>query len=124
MFNPEYTEQFFYVILASIAAALVIEAALYQVFHSKSWVKLEELIDKKMGTDAFDLKPFISVLIAFGIVNTFNFDIFSVIFSKDQTSTLTILMTAFFLSGGSSRIYKVWSQFKAFQKKGSSANEK
>jgi len=97
--------------------AIALERALYQVFETKIWKKLEELTDKAIKTDILDLKPWISIVIAYILVQQLNLDLIQTIMNSsiaegaapaaDNSFTfLHKVITALFLAGGSTGVYK------------------
>ncbi|MFC1816815.1 hypothetical protein ACFL0M_12990 [Thermodesulfobacteriota bacterium] len=60
--SQDYWENFVAIIVAFAVLALIIERALYQIFDSKLWKKVERTLDQQVGGDYMDFKPWISVL--------------------------------------------------------------
>jgi len=97
--------------------AIALERALYQVFETKIWKKLEELTDKAIKSDILDLKPWISIIIAYILVQQLGLDLIQTIMDSSTTkaaegsdtnhfSFLHKVITALFLAGGSTGVYK------------------
>jgi len=100
-----FWEQLFVFIVAFSIIALIMERALYQIFDTKIWALLENGIDKQMGNDFLDLKPIISITIAILITFNFKLDMIAFILKKDPEN-FSMVLTALFLSGGTTGIYK------------------
>lgn len=103
---PDYWENLVTIIVGIGILALIIERGLYQVFDSKLWKKVEEELDKQTGGDFMDLKPWISVIVSLLIVFTFKIDMIAMIFKQPDPRSISLVITALFIAGGSTGIYK------------------
>jgi len=103
---PDYWENLVTIIVGIGILALIIERGLYQVFDSKLWKKVEEELDKQTGGDFMDLKPWISVIVSLLIVFTFKIDMIAMIFKRPDPRSISLVITALFIAGGSTGIYK------------------
>jgi len=104
--NPDYWENLVTIIVGIGILALIIERGLYQVFDSKLWKKVEEELDKQTGGDFMDLKPWISVIVSLLVVFTFKIDMIAMIFKEREPHNISLVITALFIAGGSTGIYK------------------
>jgi hypothetical protein len=117
-----YWETFVAMIAAFAFLAILIERALYQVFDSKVWKWIESNLDREVGADYLDLKPWISAAVSIAIVFEFNLDMVKAIFNSTQTHPLSMIVTGLFLSGGSTGVYKFFK--RARQLKDAMAQQK
>ena len=85
-------ERLFEVLVAIVVSSFFIERALALVFESR-W-----LVEKLSKSGA---KELISFLVAFLVVKHWDFDAFSVIFTKDKTQLWGHVLTAAIVAGGS-----------------------
>ncbi|MCD6205459.1 MAG: hypothetical protein J7L22_07335 [Candidatus Marinimicrobia bacterium] len=99
-------ENFIAVIAIFAFLALVIERSLYQVFDSKLWKKIEEVLDTQAGGDFLDLKPWISVAVSIAVVFRLKIDMVSMVYNRAEPDFLTLVLTGLFIAGGSTGIYK------------------
>jgi hypothetical protein len=120
--SPDYWTNFSAMVVAFAFLALLIERALYQVFDSNAWEWLEKSLDKQVGGDYLDLKPWISVAVSIAIVFKFRLDMVAVIFGKPDAHVLSMLVTGLFVSGGSTGVYKFFK--RARQLKDAMADQK
>ncbi len=86
--------------------ALAVERALYQIFDSKLWRRLEKYLEEQVGGDYLDLKPWISVIVSLVIAFQLKVDVIATILRKNEPEILSMVFTGFFLAGGSTGIYK------------------
>ena len=86
--------------------ALAVERALYQIFDSKLWRQLEKYLEEQVGGDFLDLKPWISVIVSLVIAFQLKVDVIATILRKNEPEILSMVLTGFFLAGGSTGIYK------------------
>ena len=86
--------------------ALAVERALYQIFDSKLWRQLEKYLEEQVGGDYLDLKPWISVIVSLVIAFQLKVDVIATILRKNEPEILSMVLTGFFLAGGSTGIYK------------------
>ena len=86
--------------------ALAVERALYQIFDSKLWRRLEKYLEEQVGGDYLDLKPWISVIVSLVIAFQLKVDVIATILRKNEPEILSMVLTGFFLAGGSTGIYK------------------
>jgi hypothetical protein len=108
--SPEYWENFVAIIAAFAVLALIIERALYQIFDTKLWKKIENSLDEQAGGDYFDLKPWISAIVSIVIVYRLNLDMVAMIYKADRTHNISLIVTGLFLAGGSTGIYKFFKR--------------
>ncbi len=108
--SPVYWENFVAIIVAFAVLALIIERALYQIFDTKLWKKIEETLDKQAGGDYFDLKPWISAIVSIVIVYRLNLDMVAMIYEVDRSHNISLIVTGLFLAGGSTGIYKFFKR--------------
>ena len=108
--SPEYWENFVAIIIAFAFLALIIERALYQVFDTKLWKAIEKSLDKQVGGDYLDLKPWLSAAVSIVIVFKFKLDMIAMIFKLKETQDISLVVTGLFLAGGSTGIYKFFKQ--------------
>ncbi len=113
--SQDYWENFVAIIIAFAFLALIIERALYQIFDTKLWKKIETSLDEQMGGDYADLKPWISVLVSLVIVYTLNLDMVAMIYGADRPHNASMVVTALFLSGGSTGIYKFFKRARVLK---------
>jgi len=90
--------------------ALPIERALYQIFHAKIWKWIEVNLDRQIGGDFLDLKPWISTAVSIAIVFQFNLDMIEAIFNSTEAHPLSMIVTGLFISGGSTGVYKFFKR--------------
>ena len=86
--------------------ALAVERALYQIFDSKLWRRLEKYLEEQVGGDFLDLKPWISVIVSLVIAFQLKVDVIATILRKNEPEILSMVLTGLFLAGGSTGIYK------------------
>jgi hypothetical protein len=98
-------ETFVEVVIAYAIAALVIERSLYQIFDSKLWRRIEKSLDRWAGGDHADLKPWISVVVSVTVAWQLELDMLAFMFGSEPRP-LTIVLTGFFVAGGSTGVYK------------------
>ncbi len=111
--SQNYWENFIAVLLAFAVLSLIIERALYQIFDSKIWKDyLEKRINDQLGADFFDIKPWISVAVSVSVVFKFKLDMIAVLFEKTEPKFLSMLITGFFIAGGSTGVYKFFKQLR------------
>jgi len=108
--SQDYWENFIAIILAFAMLALIIERALYQIFDTKLWLKIEEILDKQTGYEGFDLKPWISSLVSIIVVYRLNLDMIAMIYDSDKSHNISLVITGLFLAGGSTGIYKFFKR--------------
>ena len=108
--SQDYWENFVAIILVFAMLALIIERALYQIFDTKLWVKIEEVLNKQTGYEGFDIKPWISSLVSIIVVYRLNLDMVAMIYNSDQSHNITLIITGLFLAGGSTGIYKFFKK--------------
>lgn len=108
--SPDYWENFVAIIMAFAVLALIIERALYQIFDTKLWKKIEKSLDKQAGGDYFDLKPWISAIVSIVIVYRLNLDMVAMIYGADRPHNISLIVTGLFLAGGSTGIYKFFKR--------------
>ena len=108
--SPDYWENFVAIIVAFAVLALIIERALYQIFDTKLWKKIEKSLDKQAGGDYFDLKPWISAIVSIVIVYRLNLDMVAMIYGADRPHNISLIVTGLFLAGGSTGIYKFFKR--------------
>lgn len=104
--SPDYWENLVSIVVGIGILALIIERGLYQIFDSKLWKKVEEGLDRQTGGDFMDLKPWISVIVCLLIVFTFKIDMIAMIFKQQEPRDISLVITALFIAGGSTGIYK------------------
>ncbi len=100
--------------------ALIIERALYQIFDSKLWIRIEEKLDDQVGGDFMDLKPWISVAICVAIALHFEVDLIARVLEKPE-DPLSMVLTGLFLAGGSTGIYKFLKRARKVKDAGATA---
>lgn len=108
--SQDYWENFVAIIIAFAVLALIIERALYQVFDTKLWKKVEQNLDKQVAGDYLDLKPWISAFVSLLVVFRLNLDMVAMIYNADRSHTISLVVTGLFLAGGSTGIYKFFKQ--------------
>lgn len=113
--TPVYWENIIALLTAYAILALIIERALYHVFHTKLWGKIEEKIDEHYGGDFFDLKPWVSVAVSLAVVFKFELDMVASIY-KFKPQYLTMVLTALFISGGSTAFYEFFKKMRQLKK--------
>ena len=86
--------------------SLMMERALYQVFHMKLWKSLETKLDDILGGDYLDLKPLISKAVGIYIAFSLNLDLPAFLFKINKPDIARIVLTGLMLSGGSTAL--VW----------------
>ncbi len=110
IFDGGYWENLVAVIFAYAVLALIIERALYQVFDTKLWKKIEEVVDKQAGGDFLDLKPWIAVLVSIAIVFKYKLDMIATIYKIENPRIHSMIVTGLFIAGGSTGIYKFFKR--------------
>ncbi len=110
-----YWENFVAIAIAFVVLALIIERALYQVFDTKLWTQVEKILDRQLGGDFMDLKPWIAVAVSIVIVFNFKLDMIAMIYKADKPDTISLVLTGLFLSGGSTGIYKFFKRARKLQ---------
>jgi len=110
IFDNSYWENLFAIIVAFAVLALIIERALYQVFDTKLWKKIEEMLDKQFGGDFLDLKPWIAVGVSILVVYTYKLDMIAIIYRSDSPQTISLILSGLFVAGGSTGIYKFFKR--------------
>lgn len=108
--SQDYWENFVAIIIAFAMLALIIERALYQIFDTKLWTKIEEVLNKQTGYEGFDIKPWISSAVSIVIVYRLNLDMVAMIYNADRTHNISLVITGLFLAGGSTGIYKFFKK--------------
>jgi hypothetical protein len=108
--SQEYWENLAAIIVAFAVLALIIERALYQIFDSRIWKKIEEWLNKQTGGDFLDLKPYIAAAVSIIIVFKYKLDMIAMIYKVDTPHTISLVITGLFLSGGSTGIYKFFKR--------------
>jgi len=108
--SQDYWENFVAIITAFAVLALVIERALYQIFDTKLWKKIENSLDEQAGGDYLDLKPWISAIVSIIIVYRLNLDMVAMIYEVDHSHNISLIVTGLFLAGGSTGIYKFFKR--------------
>lgn len=108
--SPNYWENFTAIIIAFAVLALIIERALYQIFDTRLWKKFEEVLNAKTHCQNFDIKPWISCAVSISVVYRLNLDMVAMIYDVDHSNNITLIITALFLSGGSTGIYKFFKK--------------
>jgi len=115
--SSDYWENLVAVLFAFAILALIIERALYQIFDSRLWRFIEERLKKQVGGEFLDLKPWISALVSIVIVVRFKLDMIAMIFKKTQPQLLSMIVTGFFVAGGSTGIYKFFKRARELKQK-------
>ena len=110
IFDGNYWENLVAVLFAYAVLALIIERALYQVFDTKLWQKIEEALDKQAGGDFLDLKPWISVVVSLAIVFKYKLDMIAIVYGADSARIHSMIITGLFIAGGSTGIYKFFKR--------------
>ncbi|OQX23261.1 MAG: hypothetical protein BWK80_26990 [Desulfobacteraceae bacterium IS3] len=107
-------ETFIEILLQFAVLSLIIERSLYQVFDSKIWKNcLEKRIDEQLGGGFFDIKPLISICVSVSIIYRFKLDMIANLLERpEQPTLLSMLLTGFFVAGGSTGIYKFFKQLR------------
>lgn len=77
------------------ALAFMIERALAVVFEHRWWLKIREKFHLK------GIKEVIAVLVAYGVCSWAQFDALAIMFGKNDSTTVTLLLTAMIIAGGS-----------------------
>lgn len=108
--SQDYWENFAAIIIAFAVLALIIERALYQIFDTKLWKKLEEILDKQTGYEGFDIKPWVSSAISIMVVYRLNLDMVAMIYNAERPHNISLVITGLFLAGGSTGIYKFFKK--------------
>lgn len=108
--SSDYWENFIAIILAFAVLALIIERALYQIFDTRLWIKIEEVLNKQTGSNEFDTKPWISSIVSIIVVYRLNLDMVAMIYNSDKSHNITLIITGLFLAGGSTGIYKFFKK--------------
>jgi hypothetical protein len=108
--SDAYWENFVAIVVAFVVLALIIERALYQVFDTKLWTKVEETLDRQAGGDFMDLKPWIAVVVSIVIVFSFKLDMIAMIYKADKPHAISLIITGLFIAGGSTGIYKFFKR--------------
>ena len=108
--SQDYWENFVAIIMAFAVLALIIERALYQIFDTKLWKKIEKSLDRQAGGDYLDLKPWISVIVSIIIVYRLNLDMVAMIYEVNHSHNISLIVTGLFLAGGSTGIYKFFKR--------------
>jgi len=108
--SENYWENTIAILLAFAILALIIERALYQIFDLKLWQAFEDGLDKQVGGDFLDLKPWISVAVSMIIVFNLNLDMIAMIFEKKEPLTISLILSGLFIAGGSTGIYKFFKR--------------
>lgn len=104
--SPDYWENLFAVFLGFAILALIIERALYQVFDSKLWKRVEAWLDESAGGDFVDVKPWISVAVSMVVVFQLRLDMIGMIYRAEAPRNVTLVLTGLFVAGGSTGVYK------------------
>ncbi|QTA88803.1 hypothetical protein [Desulfonema magnum] len=108
--SSEYWENFIAVLLGFSVLSLIIERALYQIFDSKVWGFVEKRLDKQVGEDFLDIKPWIASLLSIAIVFKLDLDIIAMIFNMREPSFISMVVTGLFIAGGSTGIFKFFKR--------------
>jgi len=114
--SQDYWENFIAIIMAFAVLALIIERALYQIFDTKLWKKIEAILDKQTGYEGFDVKPWISTLVSIIVVYRLNLDMVAMIYDVDRPHNISLILTGLFLAGGSTGIYKFFKKARELRK--------
>lgn len=85
--------------------AIVIERALYVVFEWEAFKRFEAFTAER-GWVWFDLKPPISVAVGAWLATLLSFDITAVVTATEAVSEGGMIVTGFFLAGGSKGFFK------------------
>lgn len=93
----------------------MIERSLSQIFSTKLYRFMELTIDKVIGSDILDLKPWISLIVSIYICFKLELDLFTMVFDK-QPQDCTIVLTGMFMAGGASGIVQFIKTLKAIKK--------
>ena len=104
--SQNYWENFAAIVMAFAMLALIIERALYQIFDTRLWKKIEKILCKKTGYEDFDLKPWISSAVCITVVYRLDLDMIAMIYEADRSHHISLIVTGLFLAGGSTGIYK------------------
>ncbi|MDP2885125.1 MAG: hypothetical protein Q8P51_08925 [Ignavibacteria bacterium] len=110
--SSNYWENLFEVIVGFAILALLIERGLYQIFDSRLWLKFESTLNKQVGGEYMDLKPWISIAVSITIVLQCNLDMVQTIFGRDESSPVSMVLTGLFVSGGSTGVYKFFKRVR------------
>jgi len=107
-------ETFIEILMQFALLSLIIERSLYQVFDSKIWKDyIEKWIDNQIGRCFFDIKPFISICVSVSVIYRFKLDMIANLLGKpEQPTLLSMLITGFFVAGGSTGVYKFFKQLR------------
>lgn len=111
-------DEIIYLVTIFSMLSIIIERALYQIFDTKIWKKIENDIDSFFEIDYIDLKPIITIMLCVILVISLNMDIVIVIAkafnnNSDINSTLlTNIISALFLAGGSTGVYKFFKRMR------------
>ena len=108
--STDYWENFVAIIVAFAVLALIIERALYQIFDTKLYTKIEETLDKQVGGDYMDMKPWIAAIVSIVIVYRLDLDMVAMIYEAEQSEHISLFVTGLFLAGGSTGIYKFFKR--------------
>lgn len=108
--SQDYWENFVAIILAFAMLALIIERALYQIFDTKLWKKIEQILDKQTGYEGFDIKPWVSSAVSIMVVYRLNLDMVAMIYNVERSHNISLIITGLFLAGGSTGIYKFFKK--------------
>lgn len=95
--------------------SLVIERSLSQIFSTKLYKFAEASMDKIIGSDILDLKPWISLIVSIYICFKLELDLFTMVFDK-QPQDCTIVLTGMFMAGGASGIVQFIKTLKSIKK--------
>jgi len=113
MISDQYLENLAGILTAYAILAILVERALYQIFHSKAFTKLEELLDRQTS-DAFDLKPWLSMALCIKIATTIELDMVAELFRREPAQ-ITTWVTGLFIAGGSSGVYAFWKNARTLR---------
>ena len=87
------------------ALAFMLERALAVLFEHRWWLKIREKFHLK------GIKEIIAVLVAYGVCCWAQFDALAIMFRKDEPTTITLLLTAMIIAGGSKGSVKLMQDY-------------
>jgi len=101
------------VIVTFAILAVIVERALYQIFDTKLWKKLEELLDDWAGGDFYDLKPWLSDVICIMLAWQLKLDMIQALYHPGaEAQPYSIILTGLFIAGGSTGVYKFFKRLR------------
>lgn len=109
------TLDIFNLLFSYIFGSIMIERALSQIFSTKLYRFMELTIDKVIGSDILDLKPWISLIVSVYICFKLELDLFTMVFNK-QPENCTIVLTGMFMAGGASGIVQLIKTLRSIKK--------